>query len=60
MALLDELYSVAFRKKQYERIEELRVGLDDFMDDHDCRRTDQGHGLKENGYKIPGQAPLSK
>jgi hypothetical protein len=48
-ALLDEFYSVAFRKKQYERIEELQIDLGNFMDDYYYRRTDQGYELKENG-----------
>jgi len=34
-ALLDEFHSVAFRKKQYERIEKLQIDLDNFMDDYD-------------------------
>jgi hypothetical protein len=40
-ALLDEFYSVAFRKKQYERIEELQIGLGNFMDGYYYRRTDR-------------------
>jgi hypothetical protein len=30
------------------------------MDYYNYRRTHQGYKLKENGYKIPGQAHLSK
>jgi len=41
-ALLDEFYSLAFRKKRYESIEELQVGLDDFMDYYNYRRPIRG------------------
>jgi len=58
--LLDEFYSVAFRKKQYETIEQLQIDLDNFLDYYNHRRTHQGYKLKENGYKTPGQAHLSK
>jgi len=58
--LLDEFYSVAFRKKQYKSVEELQIDLDNFMDYYNYRRTHQGYKLKENGYKIPGQAHFQK
>jgi len=47
--LLDEFYSVAFRKKRYESIEALQIDLDNFMDYYNYRRTHQGYKLKENG-----------
>ena len=58
--LLDEFYSLAFRKKRYRSIEELQVDLDEFMDYYNYRRTHQGYKLKENGYNIPVEAHLSK
>lgn len=36
--LLDEFYSVAFRKKQYKSIEELQFDLDAFIDFYTYRR----------------------
>jgi hypothetical protein len=51
--LVDELYAVAFRKKRYERSEELQLDLDNVMDSYNYRRTYQGYRLKENGYRIP-------
>jgi|GEM_PF-7077384 len=38
---------------------ENHLDLDNF-DYYNYRRTHQGYKLKENGYKIPGQAHLSK
>lgn len=58
--LLDEFYSLAFRKKRYGGIEELQVDLDEFMDYYNYRRTHQGYKLKENGYDTPAEAHLSK
>jgi len=58
--LLDEFYSVAFRKKRYESIEALQIDLDAFMDYYNYRRTHQGYKLKKNGYRIPVEAHLQK
>lgn len=58
--ILDEFYSLVFRKKRYESIEKLQVDLDRFMDYYNYRRTHQGYKLKENGYNIPIEAHLSK
>lgn len=58
--LLDEFYSLAFRKKRYESIEELQSDLDEFMDYYNYRRTHQGYKLKGNGYSTPAEAHLSK
>ena len=58
--LLDEFYSLAFRKKRYGSIEELQADLDEFMDYYNHRRAHQGYKLKENGYSIPAEAHLSK
>ena len=58
--LLDEFYSVAFRKKRYESIEALQIDLDNFMDYYNYRRTHQGYKLKKNGYRIPAEAHLQK
>jgi len=58
--LLDEFYSVAFRKKRYESIKELQIDLDNFMDYYNYRRTHQGYKLKKNGYRIPAEAHLQK
>jgi len=37
--LLDEFYSVAFRKKRYESIEALQIDLDNFMDYYNYRKN---------------------
>ena len=58
--LLDEFYSVAFRKKHYKSIEALQIDLDNFMDYYNYRRTHQGYKLKKNGYHIPAEAHFSK
>jgi len=58
--LLDEFYSLTFRKKRYRNIEELQVDLDEFMDYYNYRRTHQGYKLKENGYVTPAEAHLLK
>lgn len=58
--LLDEFYSLAFRKKMYESVEELQVDLDEFLDYYNYRRAHQGYKLKENGYTTPAEAHLSK
>lgn len=57
--LLDEFYSVVFRKKQYKSIEELQIDLDRFMDYYNYRRAHQGYKLKNNGYRTPAEAHLS-
>jgi len=44
--LVDECYSVAFRKKRYERSEELQLDLDNVMDSYNYRRMHQGYNLK--------------
>jgi len=36
--MIDEFYSVAFRKKHYESIEALQVDLDNFMDYYNYRQ----------------------
>ena len=36
--LVDEFYAVAFRKKRYERSEELQLDLDNVMDSYNYRR----------------------
>ena len=58
--LLDEFYSVAFRKKRYESIEALHIDMDNFMDYYNYRRTHQGYKLKRNGYQIPAEAHFQK
>jgi len=58
--LLDEFYSVVFRKKRYESIDQLQVDLDNFMDYYNYRRTHQGYKLKKKGYRIPAEAHLSR
>lgn len=58
--LLDEFYSLVFRKKRYESIEELQVDLDEFMDYYNYRRIHQGYKLKENNYSTPAEAHFSK
>ncbi|MDI6839918.1 MAG: IS481 family transposase [bacterium] len=58
--LLDEFYSLAFRKKGYRTIEELQLDLDEFMEYYNYRRTHQGYKLKENGCDTPAKAHLSK
>jgi len=45
--LLDEFYSVAFRKKQYKNIEELQIDLDSFMNYYNFRRIYQGYKSKQ-------------
>lgn len=57
--LLDEFYSVVFRKKQYKSIEELQIDLDRFMDYYNYRRAHQGYKLKNDGYRTPAEAHLS-
>jgi len=58
--LLDEFYSVVFRKKRYKSIEELQIELDNFMDYYNYRRTHQGYKLKKNGYKTPAEVHFQK
>ncbi len=38
----NEFYKVAFRKKLYKSIEEIQTDLDQFMDDYNHERTNQG------------------
>ncbi|MFH1612820.1 MAG: IS481 family transposase [bacterium] len=57
--ILNEFYSLAFRKKRYESIEKLQDDLDGFMDYYNYRRTHQGYKLKKNGYATPAEAHLS-
>jgi len=38
----NEFYKVAFRKKLYKSIEEIQIDLDQFMDDYNNQRTNQG------------------
>jgi len=60
--ILDEFYSLAFRKKRYGSIEELQVDLNGFMDYYNYRRTHQDYKLEENenGYNTPAEAHLSR
>ena len=58
--LLDEFYAVAFRKKRYERSEELQLDLDNVMDSYNYRRTYQGYRLEKNGFRKPTEAHLQK
>jgi len=58
--LVDEFYTVAFRKKRYERIGELQIDLDNVMDSYNYRRTYQEYRLEKNGYRIPTEAHLQK
>lgn len=57
--ILDEFYSVAFRKKIYTSLEELQKDLDQFMYRYNFQRAHQGYKLKENGYTTPGEAFFS-
>ena len=57
--ILDEFYSVAFRKKIYTSLEELQKDLDQFMYDYNFQRAHQGYKLKENGYTTPAEAFFS-
>lgn len=57
--ILDEFYSVVFRKKIYTSVEELQRDLDEFMHYYNFKRTHQGYKLKQYGYKVPAQAFLS-
>ena len=54
--LLDEFYSVAFRKKVYGSIEELQADLDGFMDYYNNKRTHQGYKLKASCCSTPAEA----
>jgi transposase InsO family protein len=54
--ILDEFYSVAFRKKIYRSLEELQKDLDEFMYRYNDHRAHQGYKLKEGGYTTPSQA----
>ncbi len=38
----DEFYKVAFRKKVYKTIEDIQIDLDQFMDEYNNNRTNQG------------------
>jgi hypothetical protein len=40
--VLDEFYRVTFRKKIYETIEELQRDLDEWLDEYNTRRGNQG------------------
>jgi transposase InsO family protein len=40
--LLDEFYQVAFRKKVYSTLEEIQADLDEFLQQYNTRRTNQG------------------
>ncbi len=40
--LLDEFYKVAFRKKIYTSLEEIQADLDEFLEEYNFRRTNQG------------------
>ncbi|GAI49406.1 unnamed protein product, partial [marine sediment metagenome] len=47
--ILQEFYSVAFRKKIYVSLKELQKDLDEFMSRYNFQRTHQGYKLKEGG-----------
>lgn len=57
--ILEEFYSVAFRKKVYTSLEELQEDLDQFMYRYNFQRAHQGYKLKENGYTTPAEAFFS-
>ena len=57
--ILDEFYSVAFRKKIYTSLEELQKDLAYFMYEYNFNRTHQGYKLKEHGFNIPAEAFFS-
>jgi transposase InsO family protein len=42
LTIRDEFYSVAFRKKLYQTIEEIQADLDDFMTYYNTQRTNLG------------------
>lgn len=44
--LLDEFYSVYFRKKVYTSLKEIQADLDAFLDEYNNRRTNQGKYCK--------------
>lgn len=44
--LLDEFYSVFFRKKVYTSLEEIQTDLDDFLNEYNNQRTNQGKHCK--------------
>ena len=44
--LLDEFYKVAFRKKVYTSLDEIQTDLDEFLNDYNTRRTNQGKHCK--------------
>src|SRR5450830_1287216 len=58
--LVDEFYTVAFRKKRYERIEQLQIDLDNVMDYSNYRRMHLGYKLKQNGFRKPAEAHFAK
>jgi len=58
--LVDELYALAFRKKRYERTEELPIDLDNVVDSYNYRRTQQGYRLRKNGFSKPAEAHCSE
>jgi len=57
---VDEFCAVAFRKKRYERSEELQIDLDNLMDYCKYRRMHQGYKLKQNGFRKPAEAHFAK
>ena len=44
--LLDEFYSVFFRKKVYFSLQEIQTDLDEFMNEYNTQRTNQGKHCK--------------
>ncbi len=44
--LLDEFYKVAFRKKVYSSLEEIQADLDEFLQEYNFQRTNQGRYCK--------------
>jgi hypothetical protein len=47
-------------EKRYESIEALQIDLDKCMDWYNYKRTHQGCKSKENGYRMPAEAYISK
>jgi hypothetical protein len=46
VAILNEFYQVAFRKKIYATLEELQVDLEVWIDSYDHERTHQGNAAE--------------
>ncbi len=53
--ILNEFYNVAFRKKIYRTLDEIQFDLDEYMDDYNTNRTNQG---KRCLGRTPMQTPM--